>query len=193
MDKKDNKEKILKDEQPIEDAEAVLDNEEKTADEPLVTITQQEYEQLKNSAAQAQDTMLRIQADFENSRRRLDRDKHEFVKYANDQIITQLIPFVDDFKRALEAADKTNDFNVLHKGVEMILKHMLELLKQKGVTEIEALGKPFDPAVHEAMLQVETDEYPENTVVEELEKGYLLNDRVLRTAKVKVAKAIESE
>ena len=190
MDKKEHEEIIEEDNQPA-GKEAVSEDNIKESEEPVVTITQQEFEQLKNSDAAAQEKVLRIQADFENSRRRLDRDKAEFVKYANDQIISQLIPFVDDFKRALDAADKTNDFNVLHKGVEMILKHMLELLKQKGVTEIEAVGKTFDPAFHEAMLREETDEYPENTVIEEFEKGYLLNDRVLRTAKVKVAQSKE--
>ncbi|MCG2711263.1 MAG: nucleotide exchange factor GrpE, partial [Candidatus Omnitrophica bacterium] len=87
--------------------------------------------------------------------------------------------------------DQTKEFDVLHKGVEMILKRLLDLLKNKGVTEIAAQGKPFDPAFHEALMQVESDEYPDETVIEELEKGYLLHERVLRTAKVKVSKIKE--
>lgn len=167
---------------------------EKDATEEIVMVPKSEYEQLqisRDNAAEALEKMLRIQADFENSRKRLERDKNDFIKYANDQIISQLIPFVDDFKRAFAAADQTKDFEVLHKGVEMILKHLLDLLKQKGVTEIESVGKIFNPSLHEAMLQVETDEHPENTIVEEFQKGYCLNDRVLRAAKVKVAKAKE--
>jgi molecular chaperone GrpE len=170
------------------------ENQQPDAEEQMISIPKAEYEQLqlsRNNAAEALEKMLRIRADFENSRKRLERDKTDFIKYANDQIISQLIPFVDDFKRAFAAADQTKDFEVLHRGVEMILKHLIELLKQKGVTEIEAVGKKFDPAFHEAMLQVETDEHPENTIVEEFQKGYLLNDRVLRAAKVKVAKAKE--
>ncbi|MBU1086026.1 MAG: nucleotide exchange factor GrpE [Candidatus Omnitrophica bacterium] len=169
-------------------------NNDENAEEQIISIPKAEYDQLllsRDNAAKALEKMLRIQADFENSRKRLERDKIDFIKYANDQIISQLIPFVDDFKRAFASADQTKDFDVLHKGVEMILKHLLDLLKEKGVVEIEAVGKLFDPAFHEAMLQVETDEYPENTVVEEFQKGYLLNDRVLRAAKVKVAKAKE--
>ncbi|MFH1062701.1 MAG: nucleotide exchange factor GrpE [Candidatus Omnitrophota bacterium] len=172
------------------------ENQQQDAEEQIISIPKAEYEQLqlsRDNAAAALEKMLRIQADFENSRKRLERDKTDFIKYANDQIISQLIPFVDDFKRAFAAADQTKDFEVLHKGVEMILKHLIELLKQKGVTEIEAVGKKFDPAFHEAMLQVETDEHPEDTIVEEFQKGYLLNDRVLRAAKVKVAKAKEQE
>ncbi|MBU1045385.1 MAG: nucleotide exchange factor GrpE [Candidatus Omnitrophica bacterium] len=169
-------------------------NNDENAEEQIISIPKSEYDQLllsRDNAAKALEKMLRIQADFENSRKRLERDKIDFIKYANDQIISQLIPFVDDFKRAFASADQTKDFNVLHKGVEMILKHLLDLLKEKGVVEIESVGKMFDPAFHEAMLQVETDEHPENTVVEEFQKGYLLNDRVLRVAKVKVAKAKE--
>ena len=160
-----------------------------------VSLSKKEYEQLKAKEKETQEIrekMLRLQADFENIRKRLDREKIEFIKYSNEQIIKDLIPFVDDFQRAFAAADKTKDFNVLHRGVEMILTHLLALLKDKGLSAMDTIGKPFNPAYHEAMLQVETDEYPENAVVEELQKGYLLNDRVIRTAKVKVAKAKEA-
>ncbi|MDD5747222.1 MAG: nucleotide exchange factor GrpE [Candidatus Omnitrophica bacterium] len=160
-----------------------------------VTISQKEYAQLRDKEKESleiREKMLRLQADFENIRKRLDREKIEFIKYSNEQIIKDLIPFVDDFQRAFTAADKTNDFNVLHRGVEMILNHLVALLKDKGVSAMDVVGKPFNPSYHEAMLQVESDEYPENTVVEELQKGYLLNDRVIRTAKVKVAKPKET-
>jgi len=188
---KENKNEHVKEAEFQPDIENV---QEENSEEQIISIPKDEYDQLllsRANAAQALEKMLRIQADFENSRKRLERDKTEFIKYANDQIISQLIPFVDDFKRAIAAADQTKDFDVLHKGVEMILNHLLDLLKEKGITEIEAVGKMFDPAFHEAMLQVETDDHPENTIVEEFEKGYLLNNKVLRAAKVKVAKAKE--
>lgn len=157
----------------------------------VITIAADKYNALlefEKKFREIQEKMLRLQAEFENSKKRIEREKAEFIKYSNEQIIMELVPFVDDFKRAFQAADKTKDFDVLHKGVEMILKHLLELLKRKGVTEIEAEGKQFNPAYHEAILQLETDDYPDNTVIEELEKGYLLNDKVLRTTKVKVSK-----
>ncbi|MFH1460049.1 MAG: nucleotide exchange factor GrpE [Candidatus Omnitrophota bacterium] len=171
-----------------------LDEKEIVPEKQEITLTQDEYNTLKSQAQIAQDAenrILRLQADFENIKKRLTRDKIEFIKYSNEQIIADIIPFIDDFQRAFEAADKTKDFDILHKGVEMILNHILEFLKSKGVSEIKAKGVKFNPAYHEAILQAETDEYPENTVVEELQKGYLLNDRVLRTAKVKVAKEKE--
>ncbi|MFH1093500.1 MAG: nucleotide exchange factor GrpE [Candidatus Omnitrophota bacterium] len=157
----------------------------------MVTIAEEEYALLLEKEKEVTEKMLRQQAEIENTRKRIERDKIGFLKFSNEQIISELIPFVDDFKRAFAAADQTKEFDVLHKGVEMILKRLMELLKNKGVTEIEARGKPFDPAFHEALMQVVSDEYPENTVIEELEKGYLLNERVLRTAKVKVAQAKE--
>ncbi len=161
-----------------------------------VDISRAEYDLLKGKekeAAENYDRLLRLQAEFENVRKRLERDKCEYAKFANEELICELIPFVDDFQRAFEAADKTKDFNVLHKGVEMILNHLLELLKSKGVSLIEAKGKLFDPSCHEALMQVDSQEHPENTVVEELQKGYILNKRVLRTAKVKVAKQKEAK
>ena len=168
--------------------------EEKNAQEKkkkMVTIAEEEYMLLLGKEKEVMEKMLRAQADIENTRKRMERDKIVFLKFSNELIIGELIPFVDDFKRAFAAADQTKEFDVLHKGVEMVLNRLLDLLKNKGVTEIEAQGKPFDPAFHEALMQVESDEYPENTVIEELEKGYLLNERVLRTAKVKVTKAKE--
>lgn len=153
-----------------------------------IEIPMSEYMALKEKEAEVMAKLARIQADFDNSRKRLERDKLEFLKYSEEKIIAELVPFIDDFQRAFAAADSTKDFDVLHKGVEMILNHLLALLNKKGVVAIEAKGKPFDPAFHEAMMQAESDEHPENIVIEELEKGYMLNDKVLRTAKVKVSK-----
>lgn len=161
-----------------------------------VSIPEEEYNSLKEKEKKAQENyerLLRLQAEFDNARKRWEREKTEYIKFAHEEVISQLIPFVDDFQRALEAADKTKDFDILHKGVEMISKHLLELLKEKGVVAIEALGKPFNPAYHEALMQVESNEHPEHTVIEELQKGYLLNNRVLRTAKVKVTKSAKEQ
>ncbi len=165
--------------------------EEKKIKEKMIKIGENEYKSLLEKEKEITDKMLLFQADIENTKKRMERDKISFLRFSNEQIISELIPFVDDFKRAFAAADQTREFDDLHKGVEMILKRLIDLLKDKGVTEIEAKGKLFDPAFHEALMQVESDEYPDNTVIEELEKGYLLNERVLRTAKVKVSKAQE--
>lgn len=184
---KESKENEL--EQEISSEEDILnEKQDEKQEEKMVTISQAEYDTLKEKETEVMERLARIQADFDNSRKRMERDKMAFIRYSEEQIIAELLPFIDDFQRAFAAADKTQDFDVLHKGVEMILNHLLELLKKKGVVAIEAEGKPFDPSYHEAMLQAESDEHEENTVIEELEKGYILNEKVLRTAKVKVSK-----
>jgi len=161
--------------------------------EKTVTLTEEEYNQLKQGSEKSKeywDRILRLQADFENSRKRLERERQEFLRFANEGLVVDLLNVVDDLERALQLAqEKHEDFSAFLKGVEMILAHLYDLLKKQGLSPIEAKGKAFDPDYHEALLKIETDEFPENTVVEELQKGYLLNDRVVRTAKVKVSTA----
>ncbi len=157
-----------------------------------VTLTQAEYSKLKEDAEKAKeywDRLLRLQADFENTRKRLERDNQDFVKFANEGVIFELLNILDDLERAVDLAQtKHQDLSAFLKGVEMILAHLYEMLKKHGVKPVSAQGKLFDPNLHEALMQEESDALPEHTIVEELQKGYLLNDRVLRTAKVKVSK-----
>lgn len=163
------------------------DNSEKT-----VTLKESEYLKLKEDAGKAQehwDRLLRLQADFDNTRKRLDREKQDFVKFANEGLILELLNVLDDLERTVGLAQTQHqDLSAFLKGVEMILAHLYEMLKEYGVKPIEAEGKIFDPHLHEALMQIEDKNLPEHTVVEELQKGYLLNDRVIRTAKVKVSK-----
>ncbi len=166
--------------------------QEVKSEDKIITLCQAEYEQLRQEAEKSKeywDRLLRLQADFENIRKRLEREKQEFVRFANEGIVVDLLNVVDDLERTVELAqEKHEDFSAFLKGVEMILAHLYDLLKKQGLSPIEAKGKVFDPCLHEALLKVDTNDYPENTVVEELQKGYLLNGRVIRTAKVKVAK-----
>jgi len=165
---------------------------EVTTEEKVISIKESEYLKLKEEAAKAGeywDRILRLQADFENTRKRLEKEKQEFLKFANEGVIVELLNVLDDLERAVELAQaKHQDLPAFLKGVEIILAHLYEMLKGYGVRPIEAVGKPFDPNYHEALMQAEDNSIPENTVIEELQKGYLLNDRVLRTAKVKVSK-----
>lgn len=168
------------------------DKNNNPAQQKAVTIPEAEYLKLKEEARQAmdyQDKLLRFQADFENMRKRLQREKEDFIKFANEGMILELLNILDDLERAVSLAEtKHQDLPAFLKGVEMILAHLYEMLKESGVRAIEARGKLFDPHLHEALMQVEDKDKPENTVIEELQKGYLLNDRVIRTAKVKVSK-----
>ncbi|MBN1913380.1 MAG: nucleotide exchange factor GrpE [Candidatus Omnitrophica bacterium] len=171
--------------------------ESQPLEEKVISLTEEEYQKLKQEADKAQeywDKLLRLQADFENTRKRLEKDKQDFLKFAQEEVIVELLNILDDLERAVELAQsKHQDFPAFLKGVEMILAHLYDMLKGRGVKPIEAEGKIFDPNYHEALMQAEDNDVPEHTVMEELQKGYLFNDRVIRTAKVKVSKKIEDK
>jgi molecular chaperone GrpE len=169
------------------------DKEDKESKEvSTVTLKESEYNELKDAAERSkdiQDKLLRSHAEFENMRKRLEKDKQEFLKYANEGILLELLNVLDDLERTINLAeDKHEDLNAFLKGVEMILAHLYDTLKQHGVKPIEAEGKVFDPHYHEALMQVENKDLPEHTIVEVLQKGYLMYERVIRTSKVKVSK-----
>lgn len=187
--KQPHKERTLK---PEEEKTIPLPEAEEKKPKRKILVSGEEYESLKEKAKQAEeylDRLLRLQAEFDNAKKRLEKEKQDFVKFANEGIILELLNILDDLERTLELAKtKHQDLAAFLKGVEMILAHLYEMLKGYGVKPIEAEGKLFDPHYHEALMQVENQEVPEHTVIEELQKGYSLNDRVIRTAKVKVSK-----
>lgn len=168
--------------------------EAKEKEENIISLKESEYLKLKEEADKAKeywDKLLRLQADFDNTRKRIDRERQDFVKFANEGIILELLNILDDLERTVDLAQsKHQDLPVFLKGVEMILAHLYEMLKEYGVKPIEAEGKLFDPHYHEALMQAEDKDVPEHTILEELQKGYLLNDRVIRTTKVKVSKKV---
>jgi molecular chaperone GrpE len=127
---------------------------------------------------------MRTLADFENYRKRTDREKAEFFKYALSATFKDLLPILDNFDRALDHAEEGDDF---HKGVLLIYKQLFDMLKKAGLRPIEDSGVTFDPNIHEAVIREENDAVPTQTVLEVLQKGYFLHDRLLRPALVKVA------
>ncbi|MFH1782298.1 MAG: nucleotide exchange factor GrpE [Candidatus Omnitrophota bacterium] len=158
-------------------------------------LSVKEYESIQELAKKSEenfDRLLRLQADFDNYKKRVEKERIDFIKYANEDIIIEILKILDDFQRAHEAGKKKHDFEVLYKGVEMIYKDLKDFLSKKGVKEIESIGKPFDPNEHEAMMQCESDDVPEDHVIEEFQKGYMLNGRVIRPSKVKISKKPES-
>ncbi len=168
------------------------DTHNQKKEEKVVTLKEGEYLALLEEVKKGKDgydKMLRNQADLENTRKRLDREKQEFVKFANEGLILDLLNVLDDLERTVDLAQTgKEDLSAFVKGVEMILAHLYEMLKNHGVKPIEAEGKIFDPNFHEALMQVENKELPEHTIIEVLQKGYLIHGRILRTAKVKVSK-----
>lgn len=163
-------------------------------EEKIITLKEGQYLALLEEAKkgkESQDKMLRNLADLENVRKRIDREKQEFIKFANEGLVLDLLNVLDDLERTVNLAETSKeDLPAFLKGVEMILAHLYEMLKEHGVKPIQAEGKIFDPNYHEALMQVENKDLPEHTIIEVLQKGYLIHERVLRTAKVKVSKNI---
>ncbi len=149
-----------------------------------LTICQEEKKQLE-------DRVLRLAAEFDNYKKRTAREFEQLVKTANENLILHLVEVLDNFERALDSAHNAKDFDAFHQGVELIYQHLRELLAKQGLKAIEALGQPFDPHHHEAVLQIEDQEHPQETVVTEIKRGYMLADKLLRPAQVVVSKASE--
>jgi len=175
------------DETAAEQSEAAAPPEAAT-DEALAAL-EKERDTLKEQ-------LLRTVADFDNYRKRIERERRELSDYAATDVLLELLPIIDNFERALQApasalgatAGRPAESEAFKKGVELIHKQMLDLLRKRGVTLIDALGADFDPNVHQAVIHEPSDEHREGEVMQELQRGYKLGDRLLRPAMVKVAK-----
>lgn len=185
-------EKIERDQKEAEQTEPQA--EQKAAPEPEADVEELKR-QLAEATAQAQEyfhRLVRLQADFDNYRKRALREREELLKFAAEELITQLLPVLDNFERALSFGRENAD--AFYEGVEMIYRQLCHLLKAQGLTPIPALGEKFDPSRHEAVAWEETEEAGnDNIIVEELRKGYYLKDKVIRPAMVKVGRAKQKE
>ena len=148
-----------------------------------------ERDQVVRDAAEARDKYLRTYADFENYRKRMQRDLAEFRKYANEQMAMDLLTVADHLGMAIMHANEGGEANqALVQGVELVSKQLMSVLEKYGIKPFKAMGEPFNPAMHDAMMQVESADLPENTVAQVFMEGYLYHDKVLRHAKVGVSK-----
>ena len=175
-------------------------NESDTTDTPIkkvktkVTSDKKEsIEELKEQLASEKDRVLRLSAEFENYKKRKQRESDEFKKFANETIFRQLLTIVDNLERAIFSTKENSDEGGLLEGVKLTYKEILKLFETFNVKPIEAENQMFDPNFHQAVTQVETDEFPENIVTSVLQKGYLLHDRLIRPAMVVVSKRVEEE
>ena len=149
---------------------------------------------LEAENSEPKDQYLRKQADFENYRRRMARDKEDAVAYANQQLLLDLTSIIDDFERAIKSAEESRDYDAFHDGIVLIEKQLTGMLERKwGLSRFESEGEPFDPQKHEAVMTEPRADHDESLVVEDFQKGYLLHDRVLRSAKVKVSMPAEAD
>jgi molecular chaperone GrpE len=148
-------------------------------------------ENLKKSARESKETydrLLRVSADFENYKKRTAREICEFRKYANESLISEMLNAVDNLERAISSSSGNDKLNSCFiEGVGMTLKEILKVFENYGVKPIESLSKTFDPNFHQAVMQQESNEHPENTVISELQKGYMIHDRLLRPSMVVVS------
>lgn len=176
-----------RDSQETEKNVAEENNTEEVVEEDTIREKEQEIESLMQQLEEQQKRLLRIQADYENYKRRTRQEMINERKYKAQDLAMELLPVIDNFERALQV-DVDESSKGLYEGIVMVYNQLIEALKSQGVEQIEAEGKQFDPNLHHAVMQVEDEGYESNDIVEELQKGYILNDRVLRPSMVKVNK-----
>ncbi|WP_078577121.1 nucleotide exchange factor GrpE [Salipaludibacillus agaradhaerens] len=145
-----------------------------------------DMQELERKLADATNRMLRIQADYDNFRRRTKQEKESAAKYRSQSLAEKLLPALDNFERGMMITPQEEETKSLLQGMEMVYRQLKDALAEEGIEPIETVGKPFDPHYHQAVMQVETDEFESNVVVEEMQKGYQLKDKVIRPAMVKV-------
>jgi molecular chaperone GrpE len=175
---------------PVQDE---VDEVDDSAIEPVEDV-EIDYEAALESANQEAkenyNRLLRALAEFENYKKRTAREQVEYQKYANEALIKDLLPVVDNLERAVSlAVNESKDVSTFIEGVELTLQGILKIFKKYHVTPIDAVGNPFDPSYHQAVMQLESSDHPVNTIVQELQKGYLIHDRLLRPAMVAVSKS----
>lgn len=190
VDDIENIEEITED----DDLAAVLAQENMTVPErepdPAASSTvdsdalQAELETLR----QRNEQLMRVAADFENYKRRQERERSEMTKFAGQKVIAEMLPVIDNFERALQTEPKPEEFENFIDGVKMIQKQFMDVLSKAGVEAIEAMGQPFNPEFHEAIMQEENSDVPDETVVGEFQTGYTMHGRLLRPSVVKVSK-----
>ncbi|AXM89763.1 nucleotide exchange factor GrpE [Anoxybacillus ayderensis] len=174
----------VQDEQVQEEQAQSEETQQEEQDE--LALAYEKIAQLEAKLAETENRFLRLHADFDNYRRRVRLDMEAAEKYRAQSLVSDLLPILDNFERALQVQVEDEKAKSLLQGMEMVYRAFIEALKKEGVEVIESVGKPFDPHVHQAVMQVDDQNYEPNTVIEEFQKGYKLKDRVIRPAMVKV-------
>ena len=197
---------MAKEEQPLEEQREDQANEENAANAaaPETPNLEEEKEEvqeavageeidpsekikeLEQKLAEYENSYLRLRADFDNYRRREQKERESFKKYRAQDLISSLLPALDNFERAMQVEPENEQSKTLIQGMDMIYRELIKALEAEGAVQIEAVGKEFDPHLHQAVMQVEDASYDSNIVVEEFQKGYQLKDRVIRPSMVKV-------
>jgi molecular chaperone GrpE len=172
-----------------EKAEGPSSTEKEKREQTPLEKAQAELEAKAKDAEERHDQLLRLGAEFENYKKRMQKEKSDAMKFGNESLLKALLPILDNLERTIDHGKKMNENGPLLQGVEIIVQQFLTILEKFGVKPVAAMGEPFDPEKHEAVSQAESDQEP-NRVISELEKGYLFHERLLRPAKVLVSKAL---
>ncbi len=183
-------EKKKKQTDPSVHEEAIEEKEKDLAPHEVEEEIAVALEEARNKLQESEEKVLRLAADFENTKKRLERERDISLKYAEENILKELLPGIDNIERAMGQALETNSIESLLEGVEFTRNGLLATLEKFGVTAIESEGKPFDPNIHEAIAMEETDVMEPNSILREFQKGYFYKDRLLRPAKVIVSKPL---
>ncbi|MCH5583846.1 nucleotide exchange factor GrpE [Shimazuella sp. AN120528] len=187
----------MEEKQKVEDAEENVLHVDEDASKPSrdeldslqneLAMLKEKNAQLESELAESKNQLARSVADLENARRRARKEKEDAVKYASVPLVESLLPVLDNFERALDAAEVKAEDRGLLDGVEMVYRQLLQALSDAGLSLVEAVGVPFDPHVHNAVMQVESSDHESGIVIEELQSGYRFRDRVIRPTMVKVS------
>ena len=177
------------------------ENEQKnTKDEPNIAVSKKnvqsgkekklkkEIEKLKKETSHLKDKYLRTVAEFDNYKKRSERDFVNLIENANKNLFLELLPIIDDFERSLNSNSQKQDYKVLKQGFDLIYKKLVTVLEKQGLEPIDAIDTPFDPELHEALMQMENKDKDSNIVLEDVTKGYRLKDKIIRHSKVVVNK-----
>src|SRR5262245_60354822 len=177
----------------IDETEPSTIEENPTSPEAEIVDLRKKLEAKELEAKSNYDRFLRQAAEFDNFKKRAARERDDTLRFANEALVKDLLPMVDNLERAIAHASGGGNGKPLVEGVEMVLRGLLDVLSKHGLTQLSAAGQPVDPTKHEAMAQVESETHEPNAVVEEVHKGYMLRDRLLRPALVSVAKPRKSQ
>ena len=187
---KKKKEDKLKDEEIKESSQEVDESLEENVEESEAETKEISIPELEEKIQSLQDTLLRKAAEFENYKRRTENDQLNLIKYAAESFILKILPIYDDLQRSAEHLDESN-IDSLKEGLKLVIDKFSKTLDEQGIKKLESKGKEFDVEYHEALMQQPTNDVPSNTVIEEVETGYIYKDKVIRHAKVIVSQEVE--
>jgi molecular chaperone GrpE len=174
---------------PQEEAQTPEGKASKRGEEATIEDLQERLEEQKMVAQNNYDKFLRAYAELENYKKRMSKERKDLLTYANEELIREILPFVDNLERAINHASSEGNDSVqaLIEGIQLTIKNLMKVLEKHGLKQIESVGRRFDPNLHEAVMQVKSESHEPHTVTEEFEKGYIMKDRLLRPARVAIA------